>query len=124
MRSPAEQLVESQQLQEMQRREIQLLWKQLTENELARASERSELEGVRQELAALKAAAPSAADAAKMAELEARCVKAEDEARNTVAKLSRSLEVKENESRVARLELHKVVGQLSAIRSVLGGGRS
>ncbi|KAL8292463.1 hypothetical protein RQP46_001075 [Phenoliferia psychrophenolica] len=121
-RSASSELRESQQLQETQRREIQTLWKQLEDHEAARAQDKVETDRLREELVQLKSSGISGTgDTARMARLEQRCLEAEHSARMTEQSFKASLEVKENESRVARQELAKVASQLSAIRVVLGG---
>ena len=122
VRSVEEQLHESQQLQDSQRKEIQTLWKQLADNELARAADLDQLQVLRKEIADMKAAGlGGTSDSVRMARLKQRCLEAEHTARMTEKNFKASLEVKENESSVARKELQKVAGQLSAIMVLLGG---
>lgn len=54
VRTSADQLKEAQALVETQRLEIQSLWKQLTDLELERTTERTEMEGLRAELRTVK----------------------------------------------------------------------
>lgn len=117
LRSTSAQLREAQQSNESQRREIQTLWKQLADHEASRAADRAETDRLREELVALKSSGiGGTGDAAKMARLEQRCLEAEHTTRMTEKNFQASLEIKENESRVARQELQKVAAQLSAIR--------
>ncbi|KAK4700053.1 ATP-dependent RNA helicase SUPV3L1/SUV3, partial [Phenoliferia sp. Uapishka_3] len=118
-------LEESHHIQEMQRREIQSLWKTITETETARASERSELDSLRLEIAAFRSKSGSVGvgepggDAAKIVRLERKCAEQEKGSKVEEERLRFSMEVTENESRVARQELQKLSGQLAAIRNVL-----
>ncbi|KAM0749221.1 Rho GTPase activation protein [Meredithblackwellia eburnea MCA 4105] len=109
VRPAEEQLRESQQVQESQRREIQTLWKQLTDNELARAAERADLEKAREELAEVR---------------KARGGVGMMEARRTIDTLREQLrqlqEEKEKSEQRAQEEIGSLSRQLEAIRSVLG----
>lgn len=116
---------ESQRVQDAQRREIQTLWKQLTESELSRASERSEIESLRQEVAALKTAGPptpaTSQEKAMILVWEERCREARkgmEEARED-ARAAR-----EETSRIERdaeVRVESLRAQLDGIRSLLGG---
>ncbi|KAM0746838.1 RhoGAP-domain-containing protein [Meredithblackwellia eburnea MCA 4105] len=109
VRPAEEQLRESQQVQESQRREIQTLWKQLTDNELARASERADLVKAREELAEVR---------------KARGGVGMMETRRTIDGLREELrqlrEEKERSEQRAREDIANLTRQLEAIRSVLG----
>ncbi|KAI5481741.1 Rho GTPase-activating protein [Pseudohyphozyma bogoriensis] len=118
VRTKGEMLREAQQIQETQRREIQTLWKQLTDNELARATERSEAESLRQEVAALKAAAGErvkereAKDEMQIAAMEARCREAKKSMEEAREQLRLALEEKEHKEEEAKGRIAEMQQQM------------
>lgn len=126
VRSKDEQLKEAQQLCESQRREVQSLWKQLTDLELERTADRAELGDLKNEVTRLRAAGNrEEADEEHhiaLSAMETKFLAAQKEATSAREEVRSLVEQLRQHDEDAQERINSLSSQLDGIRSLLLGG--